>query len=313
MKEKMTLREVIESEPIIICPEIFDCLSAKAVEMCNFKAVLLSSAEFTCSRLGSPDLGFHTLDDLVHATYHISRCTPLPLVIDADDCAPSPLQVYNACKRMVDAGAGGILIIDSDLARNSILPRDEAVAKFKAAKAAMEGSDCLLIARCDVNPNEDLEEAIERCNLYHDAGADLTLIVKLSSVSRENIMDVCKTVGERVKGWKMYPDLGARDGKADINVDEIAKFGFRFVGIHYLMFAAMEGMLDYGHHIYKDRSNEYYNLHNEPGYKFDAAAKFFGIEDNYWVDIEAKFIDDPAKRTMPSLREFMLNGVKGLK
>ena len=311
MEKKMTLAEVINSEPIIICPEIYDCLSAKAVEMCGFKACLLSSAEFACSRLGSPDLGFHTIDDLVHATYHISRTTPLPLVIDADDCFGGPLKVYNACQRIVDAGAAGILITDS--VDGMVIPKDVAVSKFKAAKAAMESSDCLLIARCDVDPTKDLDEAIERCNRYVDAGADLTLIVHISKEEHHKKMALCEKIAARVQGWKMYPDLGAHDGKADVNVDDIAKLGFRFVGIHYLMYAAFEGMLDYGHHIYRDRSNVYYNTHNEPGYKFNAPAQFFGLEDDKWPNIEAKFVDDPEKRVSPHIKDFLINTVAGLK
>lgn len=312
MVKKMTLREVIESEPIVMCPEIYDCTSAKAAEMCNFKAVLLSSAEFACSRLGSPDLGFHSVDDLVHATYYISRTTPLPLVIDADDCFGNPLKVYNACKRMVDAGAAGILIIDSD-DNGDILPVDEAVTKFKAAKTAMEGTDCLLIARCDVNPYTNFDEACDRCNAYVDAGADLTLIVNISADRQSDKIELCKRIGDRVKGWKMYPDLGAHNGKSDVDIDEIAKFGFRFVGIHYMLYAAFEGMLDYGHHIYRDRSNVYFNPHNEPGYEFSTPPIFFGLKDNKWINIEKKFVGDPQKMRTPHLKEYMMNTLKGLK
>lgn len=312
MTKKMTLREVIESEPIVMCPEIYDCVSAKAAEMCNFKAVLLSSAEFTCSRLGLPDFGFHSIDDLVQATYFISRATPLPLVIDADDCFGNPLKVYGACKRMVDAGAGGILIIDSDDSGN-ILPVEEAVTKFRAAKEAMKGSDCLLIARCDVNPYTDFDEACDRCNAYEEAGADLTLIVNINADHKSDKVELCRRISERVKGWKMYPDLGARDGKSDVDIDEIAKYGFRFVGIHYMLYAAFEGMLDYGHHIYRDRSNVYFNKYNQPGYKFNTPAIFFGLEDNTWINIEKKFVDDPEKLRTLRLKNFMKYTLEGLK
>ena len=125
----MSLREILTKNEITICPEIFDCLSAKAVELCHFETVMLSSAEFSCSLQGNPDLGFLTLDDLVRASYYISRATPLPLIVDADDCFGSPLRVYNACQRMAQAGAQGILIVDADLNHGGILPLETAVAK----------------------------------------------------------------------------------------------------------------------------------------------------------------------------------------
>ena len=310
----MKLREILEKNPITICPEIYDCVSAKAVELCNFEVVLLSSAEFACSLQGNPDLGFLTLDDFVRASYYISRATPLPLIIDADDCFGSPLRVYNACQRMSQAGAQGILIVDSDLDNGGILPVETAVSKFKAAKAAMEGTDCLLIARCDVDPQTDLDEAIDRCNKYYEAGADLTLIVGINAIRDEAVRkNVVERVGAEVKGWKMYPDLGAVDGKPDVDVDEVAKHGFKLVGIHYLMFGAMEGMLDYGHHIYRDRSNVYFNQYNETGCKFNAAAQFVGLEDNSWPEIEAKFVDDPAKRKTVKMRKFVMETLEGNK
>ncbi len=312
MKEKKTLRQVIESEPIVMCPEIFDCLSAKAAEMCNFKAVLLSSAEFSTSRLGIPDLGFHSVDDLVHATYFISRATPLPLIIDADDCFGNPIKVYNACKRMVDAGASGILVTDSDDDGN-LIPVDYAISKFKAAKEAMRGSDCLLIARCDINPYTDFEEACDRCNAYVEAGADMTLLVHINADHDANKTEICQRIGERVKGWKMYPDLGARDGKSDVDIDEIAKFGFRFVGIHYMMYAAFEGMLDYGHHIFKNRNNLYFNEHSNPGYEFNSPAIFFGLEDDKWIDLEKRFVDEPEKMRSTKLKHFLKYTIEGMK
>lgn len=315
MTKKMTFREVMEKNPITICPEIYDCLSAKAVELCNFELVMISSAEFACSLQGNPDLGFLTLDDYVHACYYISRATKLPLLVDADDCFGGPLRTYNACKRMAEAGAGGILIVDQDLDNGGLLPVEQACAKFKAAKTAMEGTDCLLIARCDVDPQTNLDEAIMRCNKYVEAGADLTLVVKINGIKDEGVRKkVVSRIGAEVKGWKMYPDLGAVDGKPDVDVDEIAKYGFKLVGIHYLMYAALEGMLDYGFHIYRDRSNVYFNKHNEKGgLNFNAPAQYFGLEDGYWPSIESKFAADPNNLKTEGMRHFVMEVLKGNK
>ncbi len=312
MADRKTFREIMEKNPITICPEIYDCLSAKAVELCDFELVMISSAEFAVSRQGNPDLGFLTLDDYVHACYYISRATKLPLLVDADDCFGGPLKTYNACKRMAEAGAGGILIVDQDLDYGGILPIEQACSKFKAAKTAMEGTDCLLIARCDVNPQTDLDEAIYRCNKYVEAGADLTLIVKINEITDPKVRQhVVERVGAEVKGWKMYPDLGAVDGKPDVDVDEIAKYGFKLVGIHYLMFAALEGMIDYGLHIHRDRSNVYFNKHNEKGgFYFNAAAQYFGLEDDYWPNIEAKFAADPNNLKTKGMKHFVMEVLK---
>ena len=46
-------------------------------------------------------------------------------------------------------------------------------------------------------------------------------------------MTVCQEIAKRVSGWKMYPDLGSKDGKSDIDIDALTPLGFKFVGIHY--------------------------------------------------------------------------------
>lgn len=311
---KKTFKEVLEKNPITICPEIYDCLSVKAVEKCKFELVMISSAEFATALQGNPDLGFLTLDDYVKACYYISRATSLPLLVDADDCFGGPLRTYNACKRMAEAGAQGILIVDSDLDNGGILPVEQACAKFKAAKTAMEGTDCLLIARCDVDPQNNLDEAIARCNKYVEAGADLTLIVKINGIKNEKVrQNVVERIGKEVNGWKMYPDLAAVDGKPDVDVDEIAKHGFKLVGIHYLMYAAFEGMIDYGLHIYRDRSNVYFNHNNEKLEQFNAPLQFFGVEDDKWYNIEKQFAADPKNCKTAGLKHFVFETLAGNK
>lgn len=309
----MRLRELLEKNPITICPEIYDCVSAKAVEMCGFEVVMISSAELACSVMGNPDLGLLTTDDFVKASYYISRVTPLPLIVDADDCGGSPIRTYDFCKRNVEAGAQGLLILDKDLNNGGLLPIDLACAKFRAAKAAMKGTDCIVIARCDA-PISDVDEIIRRCNAYHDAGADMTLALNINGIVDEEVRrSVVERIGREVKGWKCYPDLGAVDGKPDVDVDEIAKLGYNLVGIHYLMYAALEGMLDYGHHIYRDKSNVYFNKSNEKGREFHSAVQLFGLEDDKWPDIEKGFDAPPQIQTCAAKKNFFMNVVQGNK
>lgn len=45
---------------------------------------------------------------------------------------------------------------------------------------------------------------------------------------------------------KGIPDLGTHDGEPDVTLKEIAEYGFNFVGIHYLLGAAMTAMTDAG-------------------------------------------------------------------
>jgi 2-methylisocitrate lyase-like PEP mutase family enzyme len=92
----------------------------------------------------------------------------------------------------------------------------------------VRGTDCLLIARTEckgggapeVQFAEDaklgLDEAIRRCNLGLDAGADMTLIM---DINHANAMDEHREVARRVPGWKMYPDVKAGEGN-DVDLDD---------------------------------------------------------------------------------------------
>jgi hypothetical protein len=44
----------------------------------------------------------------------------------------------------------------------------------------------------------------------------------------------------------MYPDVSARNGKPEVTVDDVYPLGFNFMTMHYLLKAAMDGMLEHG-------------------------------------------------------------------
>ena len=121
-----------------------------------------------------------------------------------------------------------------------LLPRERYYEKVKAALAALEGTDCILIARTNADPKTELDEGIERCRAAVALGAQMTTVVKLS-----NLADA-RYVASKVPGWKMYPDVGGRNGVAEVTVEDIYPLGFNFMTMHYTLKAAMDGMLEHG-------------------------------------------------------------------
>ena len=55
MRQETIRRKLLEKEKILICPEAYDCPSAKAVEMVGFQAMTLSSVEPPQSMPGVPE------------------------------------------------------------------------------------------------------------------------------------------------------------------------------------------------------------------------------------------------------------------
>jgi methylisocitrate lyase len=251
---KKSLRQVLEeAKACVVAPCVYDCASARAVEMVGFPAMMLSGGEVSIAMNGVIDYGFTNLTDLEWITSRISQTTSIPLAADIEDGFGGPLAVYRAARRMAMAGAGALQLEDSgDMEESTqLLPRDKYYAKVKAALAALEGTDCILIARTNADPATQLDEGVERMRKAVELGAQMTTVVKLS-----NLKDA-EYVARRVPGWKMYPDVAGSNGKAEVTVEEIYPLGFNFLTMHYTLKAAMDGMLEHGRKNFAQQGSLY--------------------------------------------------------
>ncbi len=288
MPMQYSLPELFKKEKVVMAPEIYDCASAKCVESNGYKATVLSGAELSASMLGIPDLGIMNFEELYYAVSRICNVHKLPMVVDAEDGYGPAINTYNTCKRLAEAGAGGIIIVDSAETRIGsnppCLPIDEAIGKYKAAAAALKGTDCILVARTD---STDLDDAIYRCQKYREVGADMTLVFTINDIPHEQRFDACKEIAKVDKGWKWYPDLGCHDGKSDVTLAEIAEYGFNFVGVHYLLGSAMWGMIECGKHTFERQDNTYFE-------KFRGYGPLQDKEQlEGWLELERTWNSDP--------------------
>ncbi len=240
---KKSLRQVLrEATSCVVAPCVYDCASARAVEMVGFPAMMLSGGEVSIAMNGVIDYGFTNLTDLEWITSRISQTSGIPLAADIEDGFGGPLAVYRAARRMAAAGAKALQLEDSgDMEESTrLLPRELYYEKVRAALAALEGTDCILIARTNADPKTELDEGIERCRKAVELGAEMTTVVKLS-----NLEDAAY-VAKRVPGWKMYPDVAGSNGVPEVTVEQIYPLGYNFLTMHYTLKAAMDGMLEHG-------------------------------------------------------------------
>lgn len=282
MSMKYTLRDLFSEEKVVLAPEVYDCASANAVEMCGFKSSVLSGAELSYSLLGLTDIGILSFEEIRWATERICRIHSLPMVVDAEDGYGEPLNAYYTCKRLEQAGAAGIIIVDSPKTRiGGVLPIEEAVMKYKACAEALKGTNCILVARTDAR---DMDEAIYRCQKYREAGADMTLALGLNWVPVSDKEYVVKKMAEKDPGWKWYPDLGSHNGKSDVTLKDIGELGFNYVGAHYLIGSAMYYMMDAGRGNFERQDNTYasekYMKSNGLG-RADVARIWYDMEKNW--------------------------------
>jgi 2-methylisocitrate lyase-like PEP mutase family enzyme len=242
---KKTIRQVLEeTNKCIVAPCVYDCASARAVEMVGFEAMMLSGGEVSIAMNGVIDYGFSNLTDIEWITSRIA---------DIEDGFGGPLAVYRSTKRMIAAGATALQLEDSgDMeASTTLLPRDKYYEKVRAALAAMEGSDCILIARTNADPESEMDEGCERMRAAVEMGAQMSTVVRIST------LDHAKYVSNRVPGWKMFPDVRDIDGEPGVTADEIYPLGFNFLTMHYTLKAAMDGMLEHGKKNFEQQGCHY--------------------------------------------------------
>ncbi len=280
-----TLREVLtESKGCLVAPCVYDCASARAVEMVGFKAIMLSGGELSLAMNGVVDYGFSNLTDIEWMVSRLSQTSPLALAVDIEDGFGGPLAVYRACKRLARAGAHALQLEDSSGMEEStqLLPREQYYAKVKAAVSALKGTSCMLIARTNADPATQLDEGCERCKKAIELGADMTTIVKL------NNLEDAKYVAGKVPGWKMYPDVSGKDGVPEVTVDEVYPLGFNFMTMHYLLKAAMDGMLEHGKHNFAQQGCLYTcDKKDATGVYGDSATSLFDPQS--YMELEGKF------------------------
>ena len=153
-----------------------------------------------------------------------------------------------------------------------VVSRKIFLAKTKAGLDACAGSDCMAIARTESKLQYGLDEAIERCLLAEELGAEMTLIIGLMN------MDEAKKVADAIPGWKMWPDVGSKNGVPDVQLDDIEKLGFNFVTCHILEKAAMWGMIDFGKHACQEKSLVYHDTHTMGMKKEDVEQGIVGMQ-----------------------------------
>lgn len=173
-----TLRSVVERETIMV-PGVPNALAARLAERHGYPAVYLSGASLSAGVLAMPDVGLFTLTELAQQTAYICRAVQIPVLVDADTGFGGPLQVERTVRELELAGAAAIQLEDQafpkrcgHLSGKTLVDTDEMCAKLRAAAAARQFPETVLIARTDARGVTGFQDAVHRAQRYLEAGAD---------------------------------------------------------------------------------------------------------------------------------------------
>jgi methylisocitrate lyase len=173
--------------------------------------------------MGKPDISFLTLPEMVDHLARLTDTVDLPILVDGDTGHGGVLNVARTVREFERAGAAGLFIEDQVFPKRcghmegkQVVGREDMVAKIKAALDARKDPDLVITARTDALAVLGVDEAIERGNLYREAGADVIFVEAPRSVEemrRINREVDAPTLANNVEGGKT-PFLPARELEA---------------------------------------------------------------------------------------------------
>ena len=197
------LRELLKKPGIVMAPGIYDGISARVTEQAGFQAGYLSGAGVATSRIGEPDIGLTTMDDVTGMAHALTITGNIPYICDADTGYGNALNVIRTVHELETAGVAAIQIEDQvapkrcgHLAGKACVPAEEFIQKIRAASQEKFYEDTMIMARTDARAVFSLEEAIERGKMYMDAGADILFIEAPQTL--DEVEKIGKTFGHQI-------------------------------------------------------------------------------------------------------------------
>jgi len=194
------LAELLAAPEILICPGIFDGYSGRMAAKYGYQSAVVSGAGVSEAHLGWADKGVMGYRENVEVCRVLASLSDdLLLQADADTGYGNAVNVHFTVRGFEDAGVAAVMIEDQvwpkrcgHLAGKSVIPADEMVDKVKSAVDARRDPDFIIKARTDAAGPLGINAAIDRLNVYAEAGAELLFADAL--LSEEDIANVAANV-----------------------------------------------------------------------------------------------------------------------
>jgi 2-methylisocitrate lyase-like PEP mutase family enzyme len=197
----------------------------------GFATLYVSGAAIAYTRLGRPDIGLVSVTEVAETVALIRNRVAAHLIVDADTGFGNALNVVRTVREFERVGANAIQIEDQDFPKRCghldgkvLIPAAEMCGKIRAALDARRSRDTLIIARTDAVAVEGFDRAIERAQMYREAGADMLFVE--APKTRDDLGRMVAALGNRaplmanmVEGGKTPP----------LSAEELETIGFALV------------------------------------------------------------------------------------
>jgi len=221
-EKRKTFRKLHESGCFVI-PNPWNLGSARYLQGLGFPALATTSSGHAHSQ-GYAD-GAQTLDDVLAHYRELAAATEVPLNADFENAfADDPQRVADNVARCIATGVAGLSV--EDWSGTAIYPFDQAVARVKAARTAIDraGGDVVFTGRAEnfIHGVTDLDDTMRRLKAYAAAGADCLYAPGIRT--REQIDAVVKAVAPK-------PVNFLNSGAFGFTVSDLAAMGVRRISV----------------------------------------------------------------------------------
>jgi methylisocitrate lyase len=237
MNARKRLRELMAQPGLTLMPGAYDALSARIIEAAGFEAIGAGGYAAVGSMLAQPDTGQSNMRDYADHYARICAAVELPVYVDGDTGFGGVNNARQMVRGFEAAGVAGFFISDQTfpnrcgyLPGKQVVPVEEMLAKIKAMLDARRDPDLLICARTDAAGVEGLNAAIERCQLFMEAGADMAkpmgadTIEEISRVMREVPGPHLATISQAAGAKHRDLDELERAGVAAVSFPSVALF-----------------------------------------------------------------------------------------
>jgi 2-methylisocitrate lyase-like PEP mutase family enzyme len=213
----------------LLLPGVYDAFSARLAAAAGFAALYVTGAGLANSRLGVPDIGLVTDDQLVDHVGALTDAVGIPLVVDADTGFGNAVNVMRVVRRLERAGAAAIQLEDQVFPKKcghfsgkAVIAVEEMEGKLRAALDARSSEGTLIIARTDARAVEGFEAALERAARYRAVGADLIFVEAPTST------DEMRVICERIDAPQVA-NMVEGGATPTLPLEELGEMGFSVV------------------------------------------------------------------------------------
>lgn len=177
---KPSLKAALASGEFIAAPGVHDMITAKIANKVGIDFVFASGYWMTASAYGLPDAGIATYTQMLDRVATLCDACDSGVIADADTGYGGLLNVHHTVRGYEEAGVSAIQLEDQEFPKKCghtpykrVVATEDMVQKIQVACDARRSDETLIIARTDAKQPYGFDAALERCQAYAEAGADI--------------------------------------------------------------------------------------------------------------------------------------------